>query len=46
MNAWGKLPNAAPGIGIYFFGEQTEITSSAEQAYEQVFGFIELAASG
>ena len=42
----GEVAQRRPGVGIYFFGEQTEIAGSAEQAFEQVFGFIELAASG
>src|SRR5438094_10523662 len=42
----GEVTQRCPGIGIYFFGKQTEIVSSAEQAFEQVFGFIEPAASG
>src|ERR1700732_335865 len=41
-----KITQSRPGIGIYFFGEQTEIAGSAEQALEQVFGIIDLAASG
>ena len=42
----GEVAQCCPGIGIYFFGEKTEIARSAEQVFEQLFGFIESAASG
>src|SRR6478609_9040126 len=42
----GEVAQRGPSIRIYFFGEQTEIAGSAEQVFEELFGFIEPAAAG